>query len=576
MLSLFDKSWRKIYMRLFVITSLLFFYYMYMLYIQFLVVFISALNAGQFQQGVAIRGRGGFIRGRGRGGARGRGNPAGLVPGQQSARGVHSMAKLVDIDVKNMPVPEKLRRLSLILRNDVIKVNAVQTMENALTASKLLMRPEYTADHLMRHKGKSLFTGILGLCGVFLVRSVGKNKKDLKQDVFQKAIDLLKNKPVQLVMSQRDPGAEAIKEEIIRTDEANLAMEAKATQPAVPPTGLGGDLKSELVKVLAYLLSGVSLPENAVSSLEQCFMASHCRSAHRFLLCEDLDEFGGVIGYKGALSVANTILGEGKAKKKKDCKLATYTNALLLLKTMPIDKLIYGKSAYEFEQASMKQDGEKKVQIGNTQAKKDLAYDLPFEQRLERLVTAHLATLENHHGKEQQPNAMVTCLDSLSFQNGITPKCLYRKQSQEGEKWTIFCDLYFDDLFIASSSPCATKKEAQSSVYTEAWQCFSSTTAANIIERNRRLTKEDLAQPNVFDYVIKGKGKLNNNNWQRLEKLKIDPFIPPKPLSSFIVLEHEDFSLDRPKYAFGILIQSANKCGMLVQWDIKNENGQYQ
>ena len=56
-----------------------------------------------------------------------------------------------------------------------------------------------------------MYTGCLTLTGVFLARSVGGNKKEVKHDTYSKALDILKTKTVAEIYSGVDPGPDAIR-----------------------------------------------------------------------------------------------------------------------------------------------------------------------------------------------------------------------------------------------------------------------------------------------------------------------------------------------------------------------------
>lgn len=66
-------------------------------------------------------------------------------------------------------------------------------------------------EELMRISGKWMFTGRLILGGIFLARSVGANKKEVKHETYQKALNVLKSKTVAEIFNLTDPGAEAIR-----------------------------------------------------------------------------------------------------------------------------------------------------------------------------------------------------------------------------------------------------------------------------------------------------------------------------------------------------------------------------
>lgn len=151
-------------------------------------------------------------------------------------------------DTTNMSTAEKIHRFALYVQGEPMKVNAIQTIENAITGSKLNLKTQYEVgknsyvqvckikkiynknnfghfwggisdffvlelqvEELMRISGKWMFTGRLILGGIFLARSVGANKKEVKHETYQKALNVLKSKTVAEIFNLTDPGAEAIR-----------------------------------------------------------------------------------------------------------------------------------------------------------------------------------------------------------------------------------------------------------------------------------------------------------------------------------------------------------------------------
>ena len=61
---------------------------------------------------------------------------------------VHSMTNVIKMDVSQMSTAEKIRRFCLFLQSDASKVNAIQTIENGITGSKLGLKTEYKVSHV--------------------------------------------------------------------------------------------------------------------------------------------------------------------------------------------------------------------------------------------------------------------------------------------------------------------------------------------------------------------------------------------------------------------------------------------
>jgi hypothetical protein len=56
-----------------------------------------------------------------------------------------------------------------------------------------------------------MYTGVLKLDTVFLARAIRPNKKELKQEVFQKALNVMLSMTVAEIYNLVDPGADAIR-----------------------------------------------------------------------------------------------------------------------------------------------------------------------------------------------------------------------------------------------------------------------------------------------------------------------------------------------------------------------------
>ena len=57
----------------------------------------------------------------------------------------------------------------------------------------------------------TMYTGTLKIGTVFMARGMRTSKKDLKREVFEKALNILKTMSVSEIFSLIDPGEEAVK-----------------------------------------------------------------------------------------------------------------------------------------------------------------------------------------------------------------------------------------------------------------------------------------------------------------------------------------------------------------------------
>lgn len=76
----------------------------------------------------------------------------------------------------------RLQQFKDFLTNFPERINAIQTIINGITASRLKLTADFEAEHLMTVI-KPLFTGRLSLGETFLTRGLGLSKKAVKASV---------------------------------------------------------------------------------------------------------------------------------------------------------------------------------------------------------------------------------------------------------------------------------------------------------------------------------------------------------------------------------------------------------
>ena len=90
-----------------------------------------------------------------------------------------------------LTIPERLQRLALFLKDDRCnRVNDIQTIENAITSCHLALKTKYEVDEVCEHGGHVTYTGKLSMSDVFLARSVGQVKRELKQECYKLALQV--------------------------------------------------------------------------------------------------------------------------------------------------------------------------------------------------------------------------------------------------------------------------------------------------------------------------------------------------------------------------------------------------
>ncbi|XP_056012785.1 uncharacterized protein LOC130052317 isoform X4 [Ostrea edulis] len=535
---------------------------------------------GGFQDGGGARGRGGNFRGnvykkpglppnkvfsgnkkvRGRG----RGNgPGGQLGGTMAP--VHSLSKVAtqQFDTANMSTAEKIHRFALYVQGEPMKVNAIQTIENAITGSKLNLKTQYEVEELMRISGKWMFTGRLILGGIFLARSVGANKKEVKHETYQKALDVLKTKTVAEIFSLTDPGAEAIRKELASTldtekdvsKQADTILQKQTEQAMTIRTNQDG-----FICLIEYLKTTTTLPENKISCMEQAMSASHCALSHKYDFKASRLPTGRFF-FHGILTVGDIVIAVGKGHRKKDAKVHTYEEAFKNLTNKPLQEVMMGIDVEEESKNEEEASGSGMPMVIDG---KKMSVTEKMDKMIQRLKDAVY--------KENNINTVDACATNL----GLTKTCIYRRlqAGDEGDASKVACDLYLEKFLIASGEG-EKRKEAQIDAYNNAWEVLITTTGEHVVKDHKRLTSDN-DDPSIIDVHVKGAQKpQGDSNLAGLKRHNQDYEDPAKTVETLVILEHEEWTLDRKRQAFCILTYSATSNGMLLQWNTSQEGNMF-
>ncbi|XP_070175922.1 uncharacterized protein [Littorina saxatilis] len=183
----------------------------------------------------------GDARGRGhdnqRGGGFGRGSTAGLVQAVSRGRGgpAGKPTPLMDIVVDSAYICKSSKTLNVALSPETAafnqfleffltcpdRVNCIQTIDNAKTASRLSVKVEFETERLS-FISKPHFTGVLKVGGVFLTRGLGLNIKAVKHDCYERAVQILRNSSLEEILALEDCGKEALREEVERQSKDDI------------------------------------------------------------------------------------------------------------------------------------------------------------------------------------------------------------------------------------------------------------------------------------------------------------------------------------------------------------------
>ncbi|OWF49723.1 uncharacterized protein LOC110451341 [Mizuhopecten yessoensis] len=495
-----------------------------------------------------------------RGNKRGRGGRGGnaMVPP------IHSLAKVSVPDVTKMSIAEKIRRFCLYLQAETNKVNSIQTIENALTGSKLGLKTEYEVEELMRVAGRWMYTGYLKLDSIFLTRSVGANKKEVKHDVYTKGLDIVKTKTVAEIFALKDPGVEAIRSELTNSLEVKKEGLGKteslqvAKQAMEEMTNTYSTKHDGFDKLMTYLRESTNLPESQISCIEQGISASHCGLTHTFD-GQMVRLPTGKLFFRGSLTIAEVVVAVGTGYKKKDAKVQTYERALEALRTKTMAQIL--KSVPEAEAVT-----------GVVQEK---VPTVPEKDRSSQTLLEKMTEITQLIKEAQFRENNINYLDVTAIHLGFTPTCIYRKLESEGNKTMIACELYLDSILMATGE-AERRKDAQVETYNSAWDVLCTTAPDYILKEHKRLKPGDQDDPSVMDVWVKGSGKPNaNTNMPGLKRNKMDPNEAWKTVDVIVLMEHEDWSFDRQRQAFCILNYSSTFNGMLLQWQTEHDGNMF-
>lgn len=471
---------------------------------------------------------------------------------------------------ENKTITEKLVYLRDMLQSDMVSdTNSITKFYEAVCSGKWKLHQVYTCSEAVRFQHKPLFSGSLIVCGTFIIRCMGRNKKALKHEVYTRATERLNNMPITQILLLNDPGMKAVNERFTELDdegsEWTVDLNGVIDKLIATRTPSYFSLQHDLSVLLGHIMSLQRLPENAISLIEQAFLVTHFKNSHKFIMTEGSSVCA--LRYKGALIVGNVILGEAGSQSKKDCKLLVYTIALNNLKTKSVAEITSGKTIEEFEQNAQMPVSNIKLTISAS----------AFTVSQQSTLADKLDILCRAVRRSTRADNNMTNLDSLAFQINLTPTIIYYKKAvtvADGQV-SLFCDLYINDLFIASSvdTSCKNRKTAHISAYVEAWQILAEASGPTLT-KNKTLTDEIRNEQSVVECIVKGTGikRVLHTNKYTLKRLNVDPFHPAKKLSSLLILQRTAFAGDLMMHAFDILLYSATMCEMLVDCDTTRED----
>ncbi|XP_064604164.1 uncharacterized protein LOC135469600 [Liolophura sinensis] len=468
----------------------------------------------------------------------------------------------------NLTVAEKIRRFCGFLKQEPIKVNAIQTIENGLTSSKLHLTADYSVEELLKYSSLTKFTGCFTLGGHFIVRAVGPSKRELKHEIYTKALEILTTKSVVEILCLVDPGVEALRSQLGNVKDEEITGEWNDVS-SIPDTGGASDsvdTKPRLESLLRYIRDNPVIAENCIGVVEQSLSQSRCGLKSEFTCIAHTQKSGKRV-FKGIVCLGHVPIAHGHGLNKRDAKHDTYTNALAALKTRSVENLLSGRNIegflrdgcweeMEYFPITTEKSAAKKANTAAAMA----ALELCKSPNLTQQMACLCSTLRDTPVKTNKVNS----IDCLSVQIGLTPVCYYKKLLSENEQRFLRCELYINDILVGSTD-ATTKKDAQIKTYEQAFDLLTSSPSHAIMKNQPRKSFSD-NDSDILEKVVKGAGKLGDSNLDRLSRLDIDVYEDWKSPDDLVVMEFADWTIDRERNAFNILIRSATFSGLLLEW----------
>ncbi|XP_035826992.1 uncharacterized protein LOC101845633 isoform X2 [Aplysia californica] len=491
------------------------------------------------------------------------------------------------------------------------KENCIQTLETCITASRLPLKTKYEVEEEVSEMTSSpLYKGTLHLNELLLTRGTSAAKRQLKHQVYEKAVKALRTGEVDNLLADK-------KSENTATSQPQPLLKTE-------------DLSSKIQKLMDKVKSSTEVDKQNVLFLDMAFIESRCGLRHKYQVEPITTEKGFHMYTRVRLYVEEKPFTSAIGVGKKEAKLHACQKALDTLRNKTVEQIMAehvnppesadgpGETGEQCEKeriglylpkeedkvelldtliAKLCTESETRTKKSNTgkdcasgesggdqkqgsskqsTAKDDASRNPSTDETQEEGVTSGQGgkSEELTGGQEKMPNVrqvmtevtgnnMVMTIDKICLQLKLKLMAVYRKVS-EGSDCHVTCDVYICDRFIGQGRG-PSRKLAQTCAYREAAQVLRGTTGEAILNMLPAACEDDLKAPDILDVVYKGFSRVYESNVLRMKRLKQPPE-EKRRVSEMVILEHEDWATDRLKHAHCILSQSAAHCGQLLEW----------
>ncbi|KAK0063417.1 hypothetical protein Bpfe_007058 [Biomphalaria pfeifferi] len=459
-------------------------------------------------------------------------------------------ATVLSEDSSKVTFAKHLHKFITKLKKFPEKENSIQTYENCLMSCHLPLKTFYVVTDVIQ-QNKTYFSGVLYINDLFITRTSSANKKSLKHSVYESAVDLLKTKTVNELLAQVDPGVD----------------KGQGLDPFGGNYETQETLQNKLSKLQEYIKKSSS-ENQPFTTVNLAFTESRCGLRLNFDYEAIQTERGVHMYTKAILFIEDQPFVDAIALTRKEAKSRACQKAITIFCESEIETIVKKHFISQVPTDDIPKEIQeliKKHREKNALLKQSL---IPTEQEYGDLLDKMINDLNSPVKKKV--NAVMT-IDKNCLQLKIKLLTVYKMIHLPEESVAVTCDLYIVDRFIAQGTG-PNRKIAQMNAYNKGAEILQNCTGLEVLTNFPKFDESELKKPDVIDIVYKGYSKMYESNLCRLNRLKQLPEGKRKR-SDLVLIEHEEWSLDRQKHSHCILNQSATQCGCLLEWITEPENG---
>ncbi|XP_067685725.1 uncharacterized protein [Haliotis asinina] len=425
-------------------------------------------------------------------------------------------------------------------------VNDIHTLDIFMSRYKL--KGDYKHDSLGKIGKKLTFTGSLQVNNVFLARTAGISKKDVKHACYEKAVAVLLNNPVPEILKLEDEGIEKLKVKLLAAEETKKAEEGVvAGVPSGPLT-----FRDKLEKLIHYLNSFEKRADTPIIQFNNANVSASL-IFNREYKEESVELWPNFCLVKGLLLLDGHLIATAVGRTCKRVKYKTYAKGVEFLKNSPMSVILEGVPADDDYTNLSAHDvlSHRHVSLPGKQ----------MEQKLVRLVT----DLKKVVATKNPPPSNI--LQMISKNNHVLVTLLLKKRTRGTERFAE-CDLYIDCIYICSGEGYKFA-DAMKRATEEAVRVLCNSSPELIFNDFKRITTRDVHD--VAEVCELWEGKKTKiyfwSNSVKIHFLKKKILYKPSPdytkfprdWERMTIMEQDMFSSDRLNKAYEILLYTATK-----------------